>query len=78
MLRLDPPMRVEVVGGHTPTGRALAHIIFDYGSEQNLVWGVAMSDPPCSGEFWCVENPNIRLTRNMTLGRAKHSGERIV
>lgn len=69
MLRLDPPMWVEVVDGHTPQGLGLAHIVFDYGHEQNLVWYVVMSDAPHAGEGWCVENPNIRFCRNMTLGR---------
>lgn len=69
MLRLEPPMWVEVVDGHTPHGLALAHIVFDYGAEANLVWFVVMNDPPTAGQGWCVENPNIRFCRNMTLGR---------
>ena len=34
-LRLDPPMWLEVVGGDTPKGLALAHFLFDDGAEAN-------------------------------------------
>lgn len=75
-LRLDPPMWMEVVAGDTPRGLALAHFMFDYGAEQNIAWGIVMSDSPYAGEFWQVENRNIRFCRNMTLGRPEHQGHR--
>lgn len=72
MLRLDPPMWVEVVDGHTPKGLGLAHVLFDYGFETNLTWLVVMNDGHHAGEAWCVENPNLRFCRNMTVGRPAH------
>ena len=74
MMRLDPPMWVEVVLGDTPHGLALAHIVFDYGSEVNIHWGVVMNAAPYAGQFWCVDNPNVRFCRNMTSGRPRGAG----
>ena len=75
-LRLDPPMWVEVVGGDTPGGLALAHFMFDEGAEMNIAWGVVMNETPYAGEFWQVENRNVRFCRHMTFGRAEHGGAR--
>lgn len=76
ILRIEPPMWLEVVGGDTPKGLALCHFLFDDGAETNICWGVIMNEAPYAGEFWQVENRNIRFCRNMTLGRPEHGGER--
>ena len=76
ILQLDPPMWVEVVAGDTPKGLALAHFLFDDGAELNILWGVVMNELPTAGEFWQVENRNIRFCQHMTLGRPEHGGER--
>lgn len=72
--RIDPPMMVEVVGGHTPSGKGMTHFLFDNGAEQNLIWQVVMSEPPHAGESWCVQNSYIRFRANRTYDRPAPGG----
>ena len=61
ILQLDPPIPLE-----TPKGRGLAHFVVDYGPEHHLMWTVFLD---ANGECWTFSNPNVRATKNMTMGR---------
>ena len=61
MLQLDPPIPVW-----TPKGKALAHVLIDYGAEHNLLW-VCFQD---NGECWTWGNPYIRAESNTTFQRS--------
>jgi hypothetical protein len=60
MLQLDPPLPVV-----TPKGKALAHILIDYGPEHDLVWVCFCTD----GQIWCYRNQDVRADDNITFGR---------
>jgi hypothetical protein len=60
MLQLDPPLPVI-----TPAGKALAHVLIDYGAEHDLLW-VCFQD---NGECWTWRNQDIRAEKNITFGR---------
>jgi hypothetical protein len=60
MLQLDPAIPVV-----TPNGKALAHIVIDYGPEHDLLW-VCFQD---SGEIWTYRNQDVRADTNITFGR---------
>lgn len=62
MLQLDPPLPVV-----TPRGKALAHVLIDYGPEHDLVWVCFGAD----NEIWCYRNQDIRADVNITFGRGK-------
>ena len=61
ILQLDPPIPLD-----TPRGPGIAHLVIDYGIEQNLMWTVFLD---ASGECWTFSNPEIRAQKNITLGR---------
>ena len=61
ILQLNPPIPVT-----TPKGAALAHVLIDYGPEHNLIW-VCFNDS--NGECWSWSNSDIRIQKNITLGR---------
>jgi hypothetical protein len=60
MLRLDPPLPVV-----TPRGKALAHVLIDYGIDFDLLWVCFQVD----GECWTWRNQDIRAENNLTFGR---------
>ena len=62
MLQLNPPLPVV-----TSKGKALAHVLIDYGPEADLVW-VCFQD---NSEVWCYRNQEVRADRNITFGRDK-------
>lgn len=62
MMQLNPPLPVV-----TPDGKGLAHIVFDYGPEHDLLWTVFLEN----GECWTYRNPDIRADTNITMGREK-------
>jgi hypothetical protein len=62
MLQLNPPLPVV-----TPHGKALAHILIDYGPEHDLLW-VCFQD---NGECWTWRNHDVRAETNVTFGRVK-------
>lgn len=66
--QLNPPLPVV-----TPKGKALAHLVIDYGPEHNLMW-VCFNDE--DGECWTWPNPQIRAQKNITWGRPAPSLER--
>lgn len=59
--QLDPPLPMM-----TPKGEGLAHFIIDYGVEQNLMFTVFLND---NGECWTFDTRNVRMSKNITLGR---------
>lgn len=61
ILQLNPPLPLE-----TPKGSALAHFLIDYGPEFNLMW-ICFNDK--NGECWTWQNSDIRVQKNITLGR---------
>lgn len=65
MLQLDPALPVE-----TPRGKALAHVLIDYGIEADLLWVCAQTE---SGECWTWSNRDIRFQDNVTAGRVSPS-----
>jgi hypothetical protein len=62
MLQLNPPIPVT-----TPRGKAMAHVLIDYGLEHDLVYVCFQDD----GEIWCWRNQDIRAQANITYGRDK-------
>lgn len=61
MLRLDPPLPLE-----TPKGKALAHVLIDYGVEYDLLW-VCFQDE--TKECWTWSNKEVKIQTNISLGR---------
>ena len=62
MLQLNPPIPVT-----TPRGKALAHVLIDYGPEHDLIWTCFQDD----GEIWCWRNQDVRAQTNITFDRQK-------
>ena len=60
MLQLNPALPVV-----TPNGKALAHVIIDYGPEHDLLWVCFQED----GEIWTYRNQDVRADTNITFGR---------
>jgi len=61
--RIDPPLPLL-----TPKGNGFAHFLIDYSSENHLIWVVFIDE---TGECWSFSNPEIRLQKNITMGRSK-------
>jgi hypothetical protein len=61
ILQLDPPIPLE-----TPKGKGFAHFLIDYSQEHNLLWVVFIDS---TGECWVYDNKEIRLQKNITMGR---------
>jgi hypothetical protein len=60
ILQLNPPIWLD-----TPKGKALAHVLIDYGIEHDLLWICAQQD----GECWTWSNKDIRFDKNISIGR---------
>lgn len=60
MLQLNPAIPVV-----TPHGKALAHVIIDYGPEHDLLWVCFQQN----GEIWTYRNQDVRADTNVTFGR---------
>ena len=50
----------------TPKGAGIAIACIDYGPEHHLMWVVIQDE---TGEIWTWENPFVRGTKSITLGR---------
>jgi hypothetical protein len=61
ILQLNPPIPMQ-----TPKGEGLAWLVLDYSAEYNLLWTVAINE---TGEIWTFANPEVRATKNITMGR---------
>jgi hypothetical protein len=61
IVQLNPPLPLE-----TSKGSGWAHFLIDYGPESALLWVVFMD---ADGACWTVQNSEVRMTNNWTLGR---------
>lgn len=61
ILQLNPPLPVT-----TPRGSAFAHLVIDYGLENDLYW-VCFQDE--DGQCWTFSNREITAQTNITTGR---------
>jgi hypothetical protein len=61
--QLNPPIPLW-----TPGGYAQAHLVIDYGMDQDLQW---VTFVVASGECWTYANNDIRLVDNATMGRMR-------
>ena len=61
MLQLNPPLPLI-----TPQGKALAHVLIDYGAEMDLLW-VCFQES--TGEVWTWQNRDVRAQDNATFKR---------
>jgi hypothetical protein len=68
MIQLDPPLPVT-----TPKGKALAHILIDYGPEHDLVWVCFQNE---TGECWSWNNKDVKAQANITMGRPLNRGDK--
>lgn len=50
----------------TPKGLALVKFLIDYGPEADLAWVCVQQD---TGEIWTWDNSDVRVVKNVTLGR---------
>lgn len=50
----------------TPKGDGYALFLIDYTQEHNLMWVVAIDS---TGEIWTFQNPEVRMHKNITMGR---------
>lgn len=60
ILQLDPALPLD-----TPKGPAWAHFVIDYGQEHELLWVCFLKE---TGECWAVNNRDVRLEKNWSLG----------
>lgn len=56
----------QILWLQTPKGLALAKFMLDYGPESNIFWICAQQD---TGECWTWSNQDVRIAKNITLGR---------
>jgi hypothetical protein len=63
ILQLDPAIPLS-----TPKGVGIAHLIIDYGIENDLYWVVFIDD---TSECWTFSNKEVRACKNITYGRIK-------
>lgn len=61
IIQLNPAIPLN-----TPKGEGIAHLVIDYGIENDLYWVVFIHD---SHECWTFSNKEIRACKNITLGR---------
>lgn len=60
----------QILWLQTPKGLALAKFMLDYGPESNIFWICAQQD---TGECWTWSNQDVRIAKNITLGRESMS-----
>lgn len=60
--QLNPLIPVYVEG----RGQGYAIGVLDYSQEHHLIWVIAMDE---GGEIWSIENPQVRIQKNWTMGR---------
>lgn len=63
--QLNPTLPLE-----TPRGKGFAHFVIDYSQEHDLLWVVFLDD---SGECWTFQNSEIRIQKNLSIGRKQTS-----
>jgi hypothetical protein len=65
IIQLNPTLPLE-----TPRGKGFAHFVIDYSQEHDLLWVVFLDD---SGECWTFQNSEIRIQKNLSIGRKQTS-----
>lgn len=61
ILQLEPTIPLI-----TPKGKALAHLVIDYGIEHDIMWVCFLTE---TGECWIFSNREIKADKNITIGR---------
>jgi hypothetical protein len=61
IIQLNPPLPMD-----TPKGPGICHFLIDYGIESDLYWIVFIHE---TGECWTFGNGQIRVEKNITIGR---------
>jgi hypothetical protein len=61
ILQLNPPLPMD-----SPKGKGICHFLIDYGMESNLFWVIVID---ATGEIWTYDNTQIRMQKNISLGR---------
>lgn len=61
MTQLNPPLFLW-----TPKGMAICHFLIDYGIEHDNYWICFQQD---TGECWTWSNREVRIDKNVTIGR---------
>jgi hypothetical protein len=61
IVQLNPPIPVL-----SPKGKAMAHLVIDYGVEHDLMFTCFQDD---TGECWTWRNSEIRAQTNISIGR---------
>lgn len=62
MLQLNPMIPIKRVSDNM---EGYAFLVIDYSQEHDLLFTCAMDD----GEIWTLSNKQIRITKNVSLGR---------
>lgn len=62
MIQLNPPIPMHVLG----KGDGYALALQDLSQEHDMLWIVAIDE---TGEIWTASNRNVRMQKNITLGR---------
>ena len=65
IIQVNPTLPLE-----TPHGKGFAHFVIDYSQEHDLLWVVFLDD---SGECWTFQNSEIRIQKNLSIGRKQTS-----
>jgi len=63
LLRLDPPIPLL-----TEKGSGQAHIVIDYGLDQDLLWVIFLDN---TGECYTFRNSKVRSVVNATMGNTQ-------
>lgn len=61
ILQLNPHLWLK-----TPKGEGVAHFVIDYGIDDDLYWIVFITK---TKECWTFSNKDIKICKNITLGR---------
>jgi hypothetical protein len=67
IIQLSPPIPMTIVD----KGNGYAIAMIDYSQEHDLMFVIAMDD---TGEVWTTSNKNVRMQKNITLGRVYDKG----
>ena len=62
LIQLNPPIPMT----HVQKGDGYAIAMIDYSQEFDIMWVIAIDS---TGEIWTAMNRNVRMQKNITLGR---------
>ena len=55
----------------TSKGFAYAYFIIDLGMDHNNQWFCCINTGPFTGQFWTIDNTEVRACSNISFGRGK-------